>query len=91
MTGPDTAPLLPGRLGMSDHLVLLVTYRNLLAADEAQAELCAAGIYSLLVSEEEPSRATPFGYPIALAVIGRDEDVALRVLADSSADELRER
>lgn len=66
---------------MSDHLVLIQTYRDFLQADEAQAELQAAGIYSLLVAKDDPSPAAPFDYPVALAVIGRDADVAARVLA----------
>jgi hypothetical protein len=67
---------------MSDHLVLIRTYRDFLQADEAQAELQAAGIYSLLVANDEPSpAASPFAYPVALAVDGRDADIAVRVLA----------
>jgi hypothetical protein len=65
---------------MSDQLVFINTYGDLLEADEAQAELRAAGIYSLLVSEDAPTRSTPFGFQVALAVIERDQDVALRVL-----------
>ncbi len=65
---------------MSDQLVFIHTYGDLLAADEAQAELRAAGIYSLLVSEDAPTRSAPFGFQVALAVIERDQDVALRVL-----------
>jgi hypothetical protein len=66
---------------MSDHLVLIRTYRDFLQADEAQAELQAAGIYSLLVAKDDPSPVAPFAYPVALAVDGRDADMAARVLA----------
>jgi hypothetical protein len=69
------------RKAMSDHLVLMQTYGDLLQADDAQAELYAAGIYSLLVSDGEPGPGSPFQFTVALAVHRRDEEIAARLLA----------
>ncbi len=81
MSGAPTGTAFAFSTCMSDHLVLIQTYRDFLQADEAQAELQAAGIYSLLVAEDDPSPAAPFDYPVALAVIGRDAEIAARLLA----------
>ena len=70
---------------MSDHLVLIRTYGNLLEADDAQAELYAAGIYSLLVSNDEPPPESPFQYTVALAVHRRDAEIAARLLERAPA------
>lgn len=72
---------------MSEHLVVIRSYRDLLDADEAQAELSAAGVYSLLVSEDTPAQAAPFSFQVALAVNGRDAELALHLLADSPTSE----
>jgi hypothetical protein len=67
---------------MSESLVVIRTFADLIAADEAQIELMSAGIYSLLLSDDsvqlEASSNNPEG--IALAVHRRDADVAWAVL-----------
>jgi hypothetical protein len=65
---------------MSEHLVLVRTYFDLLEADDAQAELYAAGIYSLLVSDDQPPPGAPFRCTVGLTVHRRDADVAARLL-----------
>jgi hypothetical protein len=68
---------------MSESLVAIRTFGNLLEADEAQAELLAAGIYSLLFADDQaslyPGRRGATG--IVLAVHQRDADIAEAVLA----------
>ena len=69
---------------MSESLVVIRTFGNLLAADEAQIELMSAGIYSLLLSDETAPVAaarSPAIEAVALAVHRRDADVADAVLA----------
>ena len=63
---------------MSETLVVIRTFGNLLDADEAQVELLTAGIYSLLFTDEAGSldAASPPGHGIALAVHQRDVDLA---------------
>lgn len=67
---------------MSESLVVIRTFGNLLAADEAQIELLNAGIYSLLMSDEslQMQPVTSHEDGIALAVHTRDADVAANVL-----------
>jgi hypothetical protein len=67
---------------MSESLVVIRTFGNLLQADEAQIELLNAGIHSLLLSDEQTDfEATPTNPDgIALAVHKRDADVACAVL-----------
>ena len=68
----------------TESLIIIKTFVNFLDADEAQIELLSAGIYSLLVSDEEGpslgSAGAPAADPIALAVHRRDADVANAVL-----------
>lgn len=67
----------------SESLVVIRTFGNLLAADEAQIELLTAGIHSLLLSDdtaELEASAIATCEPIALAVHRRDADVAWAVL-----------
>lgn len=68
---------------MSESLVVIRTFGNLLQADEAQIELLNAGIYSLLLSEERVPLQKPevSHEEIALAVHRRDAEVASAVLA----------
>jgi hypothetical protein len=66
---------------MSDSLVVIRNFGNLLQADEAQIELLNAGIYSLLMSDETGIDALNGRYGIALAVHRRDAEVAHAVLA----------
>jgi hypothetical protein len=70
---------------MSEHLVLIQTYGDLMEADDAQAELYAAGIYSLLVSDDQPPPGAPFQYTVALAVHRRDAEIAARLLERDAA------
>jgi hypothetical protein len=65
---------------MSESLVVIRTFGNLVQADEAQIELLNAGIYSLLLSDDtfQIDSSSPDG--IALAVHKRDADVAYAVL-----------
>lgn len=66
---------------MSESLVVIRTFGDLLHADEAQIELLNAGIYSLLMSDDNISLDPPSGTDaIALAVHRRDADVASAVL-----------
>jgi hypothetical protein len=63
---------------MSESLVIIRTFGNLLDADEAQVELLTAGIYSLLFSDNSMSLhpdALP-GDGVALAVHHRDVTLA---------------
>jgi hypothetical protein len=63
---------------MSENLVIIRTFGNLLDADEAQVELLSAGIHSLLFTDESfvlhPNTAPGDG--IALAVHQRDVGLA---------------
>jgi hypothetical protein len=67
---------------MSESLVVIRTFEDLLSADEAQLELLNAGIYSLLMSEQSapvfPPGAGAEG--VALAVHRRDAEVANALL-----------
>lgn len=67
---------------MSESLVAIRTFGNLIDADEAQAELLSAGIYSLLFADEQASLYPGgAGSPsIVLAVHQRDADIAEAVL-----------
>ncbi|MEX2583910.1 MAG: hypothetical protein WD766_11580 [Gemmatimonadota bacterium] len=68
---------------MSESLVVIRTFVDLLTADEAQIELLNAGIYSLLLSDENAevqSNRVPTAESIALAVHRRDAEVAHAVL-----------
>ena len=66
---------------MSESLVVIRTFGNLLAADEAQVELLNAGIYSLLVSDESfPPLGAGSDEGISLAVHMRDADIAANML-----------
>jgi hypothetical protein len=64
---------------MSETLVVIRTFGNLVQADEAQIELLNAGIYSLLLSDDSAQPGSA-GEGIALAVHRRDADVASAVL-----------
>jgi hypothetical protein len=67
---------------MSESLVVIRTFGNLLQADEAQIELLNAGIYSLLLSDDTfqlDSRSESYD-GVALAVHRRDADVACALL-----------
>lgn len=68
---------------MSETLVLIRTFGDLSAADQAQIELLNAGIYSLIFSDEgaRPQGGFPIPQAIALAVHRRDADIAEAVLA----------
>lgn len=62
--------------------MIIRTFDEYTAADEAQVELLSAGIYSLLFTED-PSDSTPstsHGSGIALAVHQRDAEIAEAVL-----------
>ena len=63
---------------MSESLVVIRTFGNLLDADDAQVELLTAGIHSLLFTDEASSRevSSSPGDGIALAVHQRDVDLA---------------
>ncbi|MQA90644.1 MAG: hypothetical protein GEU90_10475 [Gemmatimonas sp.] len=66
---------------MSESLVVIRTFADLLRADEAQIELLNAGIYSLLLSEDGSQLPLgPAAEAIALAVHRRDAEVAEAVL-----------
>ena len=63
---------------MSESLVIIRTFGNLVDADEAQVELLTAGIHSLLFSDDSMSlhpNALP-GDGVALAVLHRDVTLA---------------
>lgn len=67
---------------MSESLVVIRTFGNLLSADEAQIELLSAGIYSLLLSDEmAPMDGASTDDAIALAVHRRDAEIADALLA----------
>jgi len=67
---------------MTESLVIIRTFGNLLEADDAQIELLSAGIYSLLMSEEGGGGAfPPAPEAIALAVHRRDADAADALLS----------
>lgn len=67
---------------MSESLVVIRTFGDLLRADEAQIELLNAGIYSLLLSEDSTEiESSANTEAIALAVHRRDAEVANAVLA----------
>jgi hypothetical protein len=63
---------------MSESLVVIRTFGNLVDADDAQVELLTAGIYSLLFTDESTTLhpTNPPGHGIALAVHERDVDLA---------------
>ncbi|MEX2570491.1 MAG: hypothetical protein WD737_04245 [Gemmatimonadota bacterium] len=67
---------------MSESLVVVRMFNSLMTADEAQIELLNAGIYSLLVSDENATLAPSGGSSegVALAVHRRDAEVANAVL-----------
>ena len=68
---------------MTESLVVIRTFGNLIAADEAQIELLSAGIYSLLLRDESaPLQAANIAAfdASALAVHLRDADEADAVL-----------
>ena len=67
---------------MSESLVVIRTFGNLIEADDAQVELLSAGIYSLLFTDETASLhpSSPPGHGIALAVHNRDVHLAESVL-----------
>lgn len=67
---------------MSESLVVIRTFTNLLQADEAQLELLNAGIYSLVMSDEFTSAVAvpPTEEAVALAVHKRDAEIANAVL-----------
>jgi len=67
---------------MSESLVVIRTFGNLLDADDAQVELLSAGIHSLLFTDESASvhPSSPPGHGIALAVHNRDVNRAETVL-----------
>lgn len=63
---------------MSESLVIIRTFANLLDADDAQVELLTAGVYSLLFTDETAatSRDAFPTHSIALAVHHRDVGLA---------------
>jgi len=65
---------------MSESLVVIRTFEDLLSADEAQLELLNAGIYSLLMSEQSAPVFPPGTEGVALAVHRRDAEVANALL-----------
>lgn len=71
---------------MSESLVVIRTFADLVNADEAQVELLAAGIHSLLFTDDagETPRPLTTGGEIGLAVHRRDVDIAEAVLATRS-------
>ena len=70
---------------MSDELVLLQTYLSPVSAGAAQEELLAAGIHSILVSENPTATTGPVAAGVALAVHRRDAELAATVLALGAA------
>jgi hypothetical protein len=67
---------------MSETLVVIRTFEDLLSADEAQLELLNAGIHSLLLAEQNPQIAVAAeSEEVALAVHRRDAEVANALLA----------
>lgn len=68
---------------MSESLVVIRTFQNLLQADEAQIELLNAGIYSLVMSDDDTAAmaAAIAADAVALAVHRRDAEIASAVLA----------
>ena len=68
---------------MSESLMLIRTFGDLVAADHAQIELLNAGIYSLIFTDETrgPGSGPGTQQAIALAVHRRDADIAEAVLA----------
>lgn len=66
---------------MSESLVVVRTFGNLVSADEAQMELLNAGIHSLLCSDDTaPIDGTASEDAVALAVNRRDADIAIALL-----------
>jgi hypothetical protein len=66
---------------MSESLVVIRTFGTVLEADEAQVELLAAGVYSLLYSEEGGAQPARRPDPaVVLAVHKRDAQIAEAVL-----------
>lgn len=65
---------------MSESLVIIRTFGAHDDADDAQVELLSAGIYSLLLAEDESQVPTTPQAGIALAVHARDADIAEAVL-----------
>ena len=68
---------------MSDSLVIIRTFGNLVDADEAQVELLRAGVHCLLFSDDSMSmhpNSLP-GDGVALAVHNRDVMLAEATLA----------
>lgn len=63
---------------MSEGLVIIRTFGNLVDADDAQVELLTAGIHSLLFSDDSMSLHpnSPPGDAVALAVHNRDVTLA---------------
>jgi hypothetical protein len=68
---------------MTEDLVLIRTYQSDNEAAEAQAELLAAGIHSLLVTEDGPIPAPQLPQAIGLAVHRRDAEIASAVLGSN--------
>lgn len=71
---------------MSESLVVIRTYGDLMAADDAQVELLSAGIYSLVYTDENTPLhpQLPVGQAVVLAVHRRDADIAEAVLTASA-------
>ena len=71
---------------MSESLVVIRTFDDLVNADEAQVELLAAGIHSLLFTgdADDSARQATAAYEIGLAVHRRDVQIAEAVLASRS-------
>jgi hypothetical protein len=66
---------------MTESLVVIRTFEDLLSADEAQLELLNAGIHSLLLTEQNPQLALAAERDgVALAVHRRDAEVANALL-----------
>lgn len=67
---------------MSESLVVIRTFHDLLDADRAQVDLLSAGIYSLIMAEGDG--VPPYGASrgIGLAVHERDVEVAEAVLLE---------
>jgi hypothetical protein len=65
---------------MSETLVVIRTFGDVMDADEAQIELLNAGIHSLILSDGAVEMGASAGEAIALAVHRRDADVACAVL-----------
>jgi hypothetical protein len=66
---------------MTESLVVIRTFEDLLSADEAQLELLNAGIHSLLLTEQNPQVAPAADSDgFALAVHRRDAEVANALL-----------